>query len=150
MRESDLKPEWNFTCFVLFLFEINVDFQFSIDCKNHDNMTLTMTTLEGAIPDFYNLLTAPRTELSPTRTLKRLRRNRVQVTCNTWCAIRYTPSVCYPTQSQYTYIRQTSPRTAVILPDVWQKQPLQCQGFSHWYTSNGKQSPVSFACFLVT
>ena len=36
---------------------------------------------QGAIRDFYNLLTAPLP--SPTRTLKWPGRNRVQITCNT-------------------------------------------------------------------
>ena len=45
-------------------------------------MILIMLALKSAIRDFYTI-SSLRRELSPTRTLKRPWRNRVQITCNT-------------------------------------------------------------------
>ena len=89
---------------------------------------MLIVALKGAIPDFYNLLTAPRTVSSPTHTLKWPGRNRVQITCKTSSARYVQHVVCHVVRRDSSAIKFDRVEIAFILALFYWLKPLTDEG----------------------
>ena len=70
---------------------------------NNSNNNNSDNHIAGTIEDFYNLFTVQ--ELSPTRTLKWLGRNGVQITCNTLSAYHVQHGMCHVVQKDSSAVK---------------------------------------------
>ena len=89
-------------------------------------MIIIIIALKGAIGDFCNLLTAPRTVSSTYAQVARA--NHMQITCNTSSAYHVQSAVCHLEQRDSSAVKFDRIEIEFILAFFWWLKPLNDEG----------------------